>query len=225
MTKIWTNVWTDRCTIYARGLLLLYLLYCFSFIGPMIDVTIEPYIITSFITPPYNSFTLNCTASVHDTILVPKTFHWRVIFGAHEMNLSSNTGSIMITDMNLNGPTSNSILRVTENISGSYQYICTAVLQFPGVEDDITGISSANVTVRGMLPEIHLNFLLFYSLILSKSCYYNCYHISTMLKNNISLQLPRLQHNLPMSQWSMCPPVLLSYSGLCVSSRTLLNNT
>ena len=143
-----------------------YVLYCFSFIGLMIDVTIEPYIITSFVTPPYNTFTLNCTASVHDTILVPKTFHWRVLFGAQEMNLSSNAGSIMITNMNLNAPTSNSILRVTENVSGSYQYICTAVLRFPGVQDDITGISSANVTVRGMWPEICLNrLLLFCSLI------------------------------------------------------------
>ena len=100
-------------------------------------------------TPPYNTFTLNCTASVHDTILVPKTFHWRVHFGGQEMNVSSNEDRILITDMNANTPTSNSILRVTESIPGAYQYICTAVLQFPGVEDDITGISSANVTVRG----------------------------------------------------------------------------
>ena len=109
---------------------------------------------------------LDTSTSVHDTILVPKTFHWRVLFGAQEMNLSSNAGSIMITNMNLNAPTSNSILRVTENVSGSYQYICTAVLRFPGVQDDITGISSANVTVRGMWPEICLNrLLLFCSLI------------------------------------------------------------
>ena len=144
--QVYKNILVGACS--SRSIK--YVLYCFYFIGPMINVTIEPYIVTSFVTPPYNTFTLNCTASVRDTILVPKTFHWRVLFGAHEMNLSSNTGSIMITNMNLNAPTSNSILRVTANISGSYQYICTAVLQFPGVEDDITGISSANVTVRGM---------------------------------------------------------------------------
>ena len=193
---MYKNILVGACSCLS----IKYILYCFFFTGPMINVTIEPYIITSFVTPPYNAFTLNCTASVHDTILVPKTFHWRVLFGAQEMNLSSNAGSIMITNTNLNAPTSNSILRVTENISGSYQYICTAVLQFPGVEDDITGISSANVTVRGMWPEICLNLLLlFHSLIVSKSCYYICYYISTMVKNNISLQLPMLQHNLPMS--------------------------
>ena len=112
-------------------------------------MSVQPHTVTVFVTPPYNTFTLNCTASVHDTILVPKTFHWRVRFSGQEMNVSSNGDRILITDMNLNAPTSNSILRVTENISGSYQYICTAVLQFPGVEDDITGVSSANVTVRG----------------------------------------------------------------------------
>ena len=112
-------------------------------------MSVQPHTVTAFVTPPFNTFTLNCTASVHDTILVPKTFHWKVIFGGQEMNVSSNGDRILITDMNINAPTSNSILRVTENISGSYQYICTAVLQFPGVEDDIRGISSANVTFRG----------------------------------------------------------------------------
>ena len=122
---------------------------CFSPTGPVVDVSVQPHTVTAFVTPPYNTFTLNCTASVHDTLLVPKTFHWKVIFGGQEMNVSSNGDRILITDMNVNAPTSNSILRVTENLSGSYQYVCTAVLQFPGVEDDITGISSANVTVRG----------------------------------------------------------------------------
>ena len=177
----------DRCVdrqVYknTKYTVILHIIPCFSFTGPAIDVTIEPHIITSFVTPPYNTFTLNCTASVHDTLLVFKTFHWRVIFGAQEMNLSSNAGSIMITNMNLNAPTSNSILRVTEINSGTYQYICTAVLQFPGVEDDITGISSANVTVKGMTVCTHTNNLLL------------CNYISTIL--NISLQLPRLQPNL-----------------------------
>ena len=117
--------------------------------GPVVDVSVQPHTVTAFVTPPYNTFTLNCTASVHDTILVPKTFHWKVHFGGQEMNISSNGDRTLIIDRNVNAPTSTSILRVTENISGSYQYICTAVLQFPGVEDDITGISSANVTVRG----------------------------------------------------------------------------
>ena len=112
-------------------------------------MSVQPHTVTAFVTPPYNTFTLNCTASVRDTILVPKTFHWKVHFGGQEMNISSNGDRILITDINVNAPTSNSILRVTESISGAYQYICTAVLQFPGVEDDITGISSANVTVRG----------------------------------------------------------------------------
>ena len=112
-------------------------------------MSVQPHTVIAFVTPPYNTFTLNCTASVHDTILVPKQFHWKMHFGGQEMNVSSNGDSILITDMNINAPTSNSIFRVTESIPGVYQYICTAVLQFPAAEDDITGISSANVTVRG----------------------------------------------------------------------------
>ena len=122
--------------------------------GPVVDVSVQPHTVTAFVTPPYNAFTLNCTASVHDTILVPKTFHWKMCFGEKEMNVSSNGNRTLITDMNINAPTSNSILKVTEIISGTYQYICTAVLQFPGVEDDITGVSSANVTVKGRTVDI-----------------------------------------------------------------------
>ena len=132
---------------------------CFSSTGPVVDVSVQPHTVTAFVTPPYNTFTLNCTASVHDTILVPKTFHWKVRSGGQEMNISSNGDRTLINDRNVNAPTSTSILRVTENISGSYQYICTAVLQFPGVEDDITGVSSANVTVRGRTASTYNSFI------------------------------------------------------------------
>jgi len=117
--------------------------------GPVIVVTVQPHTVISFVTPPYNTFTLNCTASVHDTVFVPKTFYWRVLFGGREINVFSNGDTIIIADVNLNALTSNSILRVRETTSGTYHYTCTCVLQFPGVQDNITGFSSANVTVRG----------------------------------------------------------------------------
>ena len=122
-------------------------------------MTVQPHTVISFVTPPYNTFTLNCTASVRDTVLVPKTFYWRVLFGGQEMNVSSNGDTIIITDMNLNALTSNSILRVREITSGTYQYICTSVLQFPDVQDNIIGFSSANVIVRGRTASMYTDSL------------------------------------------------------------------
>ena len=72
-----------------------------------------------------------------------------MFFDGQESDISSDGEGFVIIDMNLNVPTSSSILRVTENRPGAYQYVCTAELQFPGEEDDVMRSSSANVTVQG----------------------------------------------------------------------------
>ena len=155
------------------------------------------------------------------------------------MNVSSNGDTIIITDMNLNALTSNSILRVREITSGTYQYICTSVLQFPDVQDNIIGFSSANVIVRGRtasmytdsLPKQGMNVVIDILLnIVTKSVILT--QFCSIQKNGgeygqlfFMSQLLRLQNNLPMSEWSMCLPVLLPYSGLWLSSHTLGSST
>ena len=78
-----------------------------------------------------------------------------MFFGGQDAEISSDGERFVITDMNLNDPTSSSILRVVENTPGTYQYVCTAVLQFPGEQDDVMTSSSANVTVQGRAVHTH----------------------------------------------------------------------
>lgn len=78
-----------------------------------------------------------------------------MFFGGQDAEISSDGERFVITDMNLNDPTSSSILRVVENTPGTYQYVCTAVLQFPGEQDDVMTSSSTNVTVQGRA--VHTN--------------------------------------------------------------------
>ena len=80
---------------------------------------------------PYNTFSLNCTATVSvegvGNVALPKRFQWRRRYGSSEMNLDhlSSNATIQIQDGdNLNQPTSSSVLTVTEDIPRDYRYRC-----------------------------------------------------------------------------------------------------
>ena len=117
--------------------------------GPLFEVEVQPNMVISFDTEPYNTFTLTCTATVHDSVTVHKTIHWKIGPQGSEVNISDNGDTVVITNTNLNSPISTSVLQVTEDVIGNYQYTCTAMLQFSGEEDDISASDTANVTIKG----------------------------------------------------------------------------
>jgi len=76
---------------------------------------------------PYNTFSLTCTATVPQGVVVPKRFAWRQRIGSSTtgLNLLANSSnSILITSTNLGQPTSTSVLTVRETIAGDYHYRC-----------------------------------------------------------------------------------------------------
>lgn len=88
---------------------------------------------------------------MHDSVIVPKSFQWkRGPEGAEEI-LSDNGDTLTIMHSNTNAVTSSSVLTVTENIPGSYRFVCTATLQFSEAQDTIFVSNSASVLVKGKL--------------------------------------------------------------------------
>ena len=87
---------------------------------------------------PYNTFSLNCTATSRvegvGDVALPKKFMWLRQYGSAEMNLVSllrNT-TIQIQDGdNLNQPTVSSMLTVTEDVPHDYRYRCQVELDLP----------------------------------------------------------------------------------------------
>ena len=86
---------------------------------------------------PYNTFSLNCTAtsSVEGrNVALPKSFQWRRRYGPSEftLDLLSSNATIQIQNGdNLNQPTISSMLTVTENIPRDYRYRCRVDLNLP----------------------------------------------------------------------------------------------
>ena len=87
---------------------------------------------------PYNTISLNCTAtsSVEGVgiVALPKRFLWRRRYGSSEMNLVllSSNATIQIQDGdNLTQPTVSSMLTVTENTPSDYRYCCQVDLNLP----------------------------------------------------------------------------------------------
>ena len=125
--------------------------------GPLFEVDVQPNMVISFDTEPFNTFTLTCTAIVHDSVTVHKTIHWTMGPQGSEVDVSDNGDTVVITNTNLNSPVSTSVLQVTEDVIGNYPYTCTAVLQFSGEEDDISASDTASVTIKGIdTPPVRL---------------------------------------------------------------------
>ena len=80
---------------------------------------------------PYNTFSLNCTATTSvenvGNVALPKRFQWLRQYGSSEMNLVllSGNATVQIQDGgNRTQPTSSSMLTVTEDIPQDYRYRC-----------------------------------------------------------------------------------------------------
>ena len=104
--------------------------------------------------PPYNSFTLTCTAtsSVSGTDrAILKSFTWtrRIGSGAIEMIMNSTNG-VTITGSNLDQATSISTLQMTTMTAGEHMYTCSSSLVVSPAMDDITGSDQQTVTVQGL---------------------------------------------------------------------------
>ena len=87
---------------------------------------------------PYNTFSLNCTAtsSVKGVWIValPKRFLWLRRYGLSEffLDILSSNATIQIQNGdNLNQPTSSSMVTVTEDIPQDYWYRCRVDLDLP----------------------------------------------------------------------------------------------
>ena len=116
---------------------------------PSFEAEIQPPNLISFDVEPYNTFTLYCTATVHDSVIIPKYFQWKQGPEGAEEILSANGVTVMIVHSNTNATSSSSVLTVTENTPGSYRFVCTANLQFSEAQDIISVSDSTSVLVRG----------------------------------------------------------------------------
>ena len=79
--------------------------------------------------PPYNTFSLTCTATAPEGVVSPKTFTWWRQ-NALSINLAqiNNNETNYINSSTLNQPKSTSVLTVTETTAGEWYYHCNVTL-------------------------------------------------------------------------------------------------
>ena len=105
--------------------------------------------------PPYNTFSLTCTATVPEGVVSPKTFTWQRRIGpgsGSAFQMVSNSDSTVIEP---DIPDSQSVLTVTEEVNGVYVYRCLVRL----ADLAVTGRSqSRRITVTAFCKYLWLNF-------------------------------------------------------------------
>ncbi len=77
--------------------------------------------------PPYNTFTIHCTASAPDGVIAAKKFTWKRRIGNNTTGLKNVIASgvtFLIESSNLTQAESTSLLTVTEDTAGDYRYRC-----------------------------------------------------------------------------------------------------
>ena len=115
---------------------------------PTLFVEIQPTQIVALEVAPYNSFILECNASTHETVVVPKLFQWIELEGDDERNLTDNGDTVVISYNDLEKPQSISSLSVSERMMGIYVYNCTTTMHFPGGLT-VAAFVIADVTIQG----------------------------------------------------------------------------
>ena len=86
--------------------------------------------------PPYNTFSLTCTATVPEGVISSKTFSWR-----RKRNSPGSESDFQIINNNNNTTidfdvlNSQSVLTVTETVGGIYIYQCSVCLADLAVEN------------------------------------------------------------------------------------------
>ncbi len=87
--------------------------------------------------PPYNTFTILCTASVPDGVIAAKTIIWRRRIGSSTTGLDdviANGDTILIEPSDLTEAESTSLLTVTEDTAGDYRYRCRVDIPELGIQ-------------------------------------------------------------------------------------------
>ena len=106
--------------------------------------------------PPYNTFSLTCTATVPEGVISPKTFTWQKRrtgpgSGSGFQIVSNSESTVIEPDI----PDSQSVLTVTEEVDGVYVYQCLVRLE----ELAVTNRSRSNpITVTAFCKYLWLNF-------------------------------------------------------------------
>lgn len=143
-----------KCS-YVAGLIIMlynYTLWSSPTVPPL-PVDVQPDTIVALNTPPYNVFSLICTASVPTGVTVEKTFTWM----QNELLLSEDGSAVVINDNNVSLPDSSSQLTVSQAVGGVYQYVCSVSLAITGANVLMT--DSAEVTVRGRRALISVMYI------------------------------------------------------------------
>ena len=74
---------------------------------------------------PYNTFLLNCSGIMLTQTAQSKLFTWKKVVNDIMSNVTHNGDSVNVTNSNLEGISSTSVLEVRESVYGNYTYICS----------------------------------------------------------------------------------------------------
>ena len=81
--------------------------------------------------PPYNTFSLTCTATAPEGVVSPKTFTWwrqNAVMNSKLVQINHSETNY-INGSTLNQPKSTSVLTVTETTAGEWYYHCNVTLE------------------------------------------------------------------------------------------------
>ena len=123
------------------------------YVDPTLSVNLPAITTRVLDIPPYNSFSLTCTATssfsgIDRAILT--TFSWerRIGSGTNEM-IENSTNGVTITDSDLYQATSTSTLQMNTTTAEEHMYICSSSLVVTPAMDEVTGSAQQTVTVVG----------------------------------------------------------------------------
>ena len=98
------------------------------FVALGVSVQVQPSMITVLDVPPYNTFSIACTATFPANTTTNKQFVWRQGSSGTSSVLTTGPG-VNVTNLDLTSQTSTSILSVSATLSGSFYYTCEVTVQ------------------------------------------------------------------------------------------------
>ena len=122
--------------------------------APTLDITVPDITSRVLDVSRNNTFSLTCIATSRVSgVATPltKTVQWmRSIDSSQEVELSSSTSGVTISNSDLDQATSTSMITVTATTAGGHTYICRVSLDVSPAADAISGQDSTSVTIHGM---------------------------------------------------------------------------
>ena len=115
---------------------------------PAITVSLEPNTTRLPTEPPYNTFTITCTAIAPEGVVAGKTIEWMRGIGSSTTGLSvitDNGDTIQIVNTGFNQPETTSVLTVTETAPGDYRYRCRVDIPEIDINDEDEDVYPINV--------------------------------------------------------------------------------